>query len=138
MITTTTTPIRCACLVAERDGRLLLVRVRQNEHWYLPGGKIEEGESDQDAMRREISEELKLGGGFTDRVVGLINDDSNEVGQVHLGVIHLVELESADVQPGEAAIVQLEFVTPEALVEGREQLESWSQIVADNLAVIRP
>jgi 8-oxo-dGTP diphosphatase len=52
--------LRCACLVAVRNGRLLLVRVRQNEHWYLPGGKIEEGEAPEDALRRELREELGL------------------------------------------------------------------------------
>jgi predicted NUDIX family phosphoesterase len=86
----------------------------------------------RNAVDREITEELKLAGGFTDRAVGLINDDSNEVGQVHLGVVHVVELESADVRPGEAAITQLEFVTPEELRAGRENLESWSQIVIDH------
>jgi predicted NUDIX family phosphoesterase len=85
------------------------------------------------AVEREITEELKLGGGFTDRVVGLINDDSNEVGQVHLGVVHLVELESDDVRPGEAAIAKLEFVTPAELTAERDALESWSQIVLDHL-----
>lgn len=86
----------------------------------------------RNAVEREITEELKLSGGFTDRAVGLINDDSNEVGQVHLGVVHVVELESADVRPGEAAITQLEFVTPEELRAARENLESWSQIVIDH------
>jgi predicted NUDIX family phosphoesterase len=85
------------------------------------------------AVEREISEELKLGGGFTDRVIGLINDDSNEVGAVHLGVVHLVELESAEVSPGEAAIARLEFVTTDELIAGRENLESWSQIALDEL-----
>ncbi|MDD5198344.1 MAG: hypothetical protein PHC88_00945 [Terrimicrobiaceae bacterium] len=84
------------------------------------------------AVEREIAEELKLGGGFTDRVAGLINDDSNEVGRVHLGVVHVVDLESDDVRPGEAAIAQLEFVTPEALLVDREDLETWSQIVIDH------
>jgi predicted NUDIX family phosphoesterase len=51
---------------------------------------------------------------------------------VHLGVVHLVELESADVRPGEAAITQLEFVTPEELRAGRDGLETWSQIVLDH------
>jgi predicted NUDIX family phosphoesterase len=84
------------------------------------------------AVEREITEELRLGGGFTDRVVGLINDDSNEVGQVHLGVVHRVELESDQVKPGEAAIARLEFVTPQTLRDEREGLETWSQIVADH------
>ncbi|EGL17802.1 NUDIX hydrolase [Paenibacillus sp. HGH0039] len=52
--------IRCACLV-KRDGtRLLLVRVRDNERWYLPGGKIEEGEDPEAALKRELKEELNL------------------------------------------------------------------------------
>jgi len=88
------------------------------------------------AVEREIAEELKLGGGFTDRVIGLINDDSNEVGAVHLGVVHLVELESDEVRPGEAAIAKLEFVTVEALLEGREELETWSQIALDQLSKV--
>lgn len=105
------------------------------------GGHINDGDEglfafNEDAYRiaveREIAEELRLGGGFTDRVVGLINDDSNEVGQVHLGVVHLVELESDDVRPGEAAIAQLEFVAPEILKKERDGLETWSQIVLDH------
>ena len=52
--------MRCACLVAEQDGRLLLVRVRQNLHWYLPGGKIEAGEAPAQALRRELAEELGI------------------------------------------------------------------------------
>lgn len=83
------------------------------------------------AVEREIREELKLGGGFRERVVGMINDDSNEVGQVHLGIVHLVDLESDEVRPGEAAITKLEFVTPAKLREERESLETWSQIVVD-------
>ncbi|HVE17045.1 MAG TPA: hypothetical protein VNB29_09935 [Chthoniobacterales bacterium] len=86
------------------------------------------------AVEREINEELKLGGGFTDRVVGLINDDSNEVGQVHLGIVHLVELESDDVKPGEAAIAKLEFVSLETLIAESENLETWSQIVVRHWA----
>jgi 8-oxo-dGTP pyrophosphatase MutT (NUDIX family) len=52
--------LRCACLVDVQDERLLLVRVRENEHWYLPGGKIEPGESPPNALRREVLEELGL------------------------------------------------------------------------------
>ena len=54
------TPLRCACLVAQRDDRLLLVRVRENEHWYLPGGKVEDDEAPEDALQRELWEELGI------------------------------------------------------------------------------
>lgn len=52
--------IRCACLVAVQDDKLLLVRVRENEHWYLPGGKIEQGELPEQALLRELWEELGI------------------------------------------------------------------------------
>lgn len=82
------------------------------------------------SVRREIDEELRLTGSYSDRIVGLINDDSNDVGRVHLGVVHLVELESAAVTPGEAAIADLTFVTLETVITEQDRLETWSQIVA--------
>jgi len=52
--------LRCACLVATREDRLLLVRVRDNELWYLPGGKIEPSELPQETLIRELFEELEM------------------------------------------------------------------------------
>ena len=48
-------------------------------------------------VEREMNEELVIRSGYQQRIVALINDDSNEVGQVHLGVVHLFELDSPDV-----------------------------------------
>lgn len=50
----------CANLVHMEDGKLLLVKVRENEHYYLPGGKIEAGEGDRTSLDRELREELSL------------------------------------------------------------------------------
>jgi 8-oxo-dGTP diphosphatase len=50
--------IKCACLLSERDGRVLLVRVRDSKLWYLPGGTIEQGETAEEALIREVAEEL--------------------------------------------------------------------------------
>lgn len=83
---------------------------------------------------REIDEELHIDGGHTQQIVALINDDSNEVGRVHFGVVHLVDLESTDVRPGEAAITDLEFLTLVELREKRDRLETWSQICVDGLS----
>jgi predicted NUDIX family phosphoesterase len=85
---------------------------------------------------REISEELLIEGSYTQRVVALINDDSNPVGEVHLGIVHLFDLESGCVSPGEANIEDLKFLTREELLAQRDGLESWSQICVDNLSSI--
>lgn len=87
-------------------------------------------------VEREIDEELNITGEHTQTIVGLINDDSNEVGQVHLGVVHLFDLENTDVSSAEESIVDVEFLTLEELVEKRDQLESWSQICVDGLSIL--
>ena len=52
--------IYCACLLLEKEGAWLLVRVRNHPLWYLPGGKIEGGEEPQQTLVRELKEELGL------------------------------------------------------------------------------
>lgn len=90
------------------------------------------------AFHREIREEVHLAAGFRDRIVGLINDDSNEVGRVHLGVIHLVELESPEVRSAESALRQLEFLSIGELQNRLTALETWSQLVVQHWAELNP
>jgi predicted NUDIX family phosphoesterase len=85
-------------------------------------------------MRREIAEEIAIGGGWTSRCVGLINDDSNAVGSVHLGIVHLLELELPEVASRESELVECGFDTLEQLLADRERFETWSQITLDALA----
>jgi predicted NUDIX family phosphoesterase len=85
------------------------------------------------AVQREVGEELRLGAKYTNRAVALLNDDSNEVGRVHLGVVHIFQLESADVQKGEAMITELQFLDRAELATRRETMETWSQICFDHL-----
>ena len=85
---------------------------------------------------REMNEELVIGSTYHQRIVALINDDSNEVGQVHLGVVHFFELESPEVSANEAAISELEFLSHEELRSRRDNLETWSQICIDGLETL--
>ena len=84
-------------------------------------------------VEREMNEELVLRSAYRQRIVALINDDSNEVGQVHIGVVHLFDLDSPDVEANEAPITQLEFLSRDELAARRELLETWSQICFDHL-----
>ncbi|MES2595641.1 MAG: hypothetical protein V4662_09920 [Verrucomicrobiota bacterium] len=85
------------------------------------------------SIEREITEELVIGGTHTQEVIGLINDDSSEVGSVHLGVVHRFELSSNEVRSNEDAIQDLQFYTLGELRAMRDQLEAWSQIIVDHL-----
>jgi predicted NUDIX family phosphoesterase len=85
------------------------------------------------SIEREITEELVIGGTHTQEVIGLINDDSSEVGSVHLGVVHRFELSSDEVQSNEDAIQDLRFYTLAELRAMRDELETWSQIIVDHL-----
>jgi len=87
----------------------------------------------QDAVKREVCEELSIQGEFDARPVGLINDDSTEVGQVHLGIVHVLFAKPEQVRKNEQVITQVEFVAIEELKAKREQMETWSQLCLDNI-----
>src|SRR5213082_4005980 len=79
---------------------------------------------DEDAYRagveREVNEEIKIDTSCEDRIVALLNDDSTEVGRVHLGIVHLFKLKEPKVQKREAMITGLAFLTKEELIARRE------------------
>ncbi|MFT4177223.1 MAG: hypothetical protein QM627_11280 [Luteolibacter sp.] len=87
------------------------------------------------AVTREIEEELELEGAHPHEIIALLNDDSNPVGQVHLGIIHLVELTSDEVTAREDALADLGFA-PIDLLNGEwfDRLETWSQFCVRHLA----
>lgn len=87
------------------------------------------------AVTREIEEELAITGGHRHRIIALLNDESNPVGQVHLGVVHLVELETDRVTSREDALADLGFASL-AELDGPlfDRLETWSQHCVRHLA----
>lgn len=86
-------------------------------------------------VEREIDEELIISGGHTNKIIALLNDDSNSVGEVHLGVVHIIDLESDDVRANEDAIANLSLLTLKELKgELYDRLETWSQLCVDILS----
>ena len=85
----------------------------------------------EEAVQRELHEELLIDADLTTRIVALINDDSTPVGQVHFGVVHVCELGDQHVSRGEPCITELQFLGPVELRTRRDAMETWSQLCVD-------
>ncbi|MBM80284.1 MAG: phosphoesterase [Planctomycetaceae bacterium] len=86
-----------------------------------------------EGMWREISEEIHLEAEYTQTCVGMINDDETDVGKVHLGVVHIFELEAPKVRPREKSMIDAGFTQVTELVRDHQQFETWSQICIKHL-----
>ena len=52
--------LHTAGLIVIKEEKLLLAFSKNKKAWYLPGGKIDAGETSHQAVQREIKEELNL------------------------------------------------------------------------------
>jgi len=84
-------------------------------------------------VEREVNEEIKIDSSFEDRIVALLNDDTTEVGCVHLGIVHVFKLAEPKIEKREAMITGLTFLRKEELLARRETMETWSQICVESL-----
>jgi predicted NUDIX family phosphoesterase len=85
------------------------------------------------AVEREVAEEVNVETQHSDRIVALLNDDSNEVGSVHLGVVHYWVLDEPKVSKREQMITQMDFKTLAELQNVRDTMETWSGLCVDGL-----
>jgi predicted NUDIX family phosphoesterase len=87
-----------------------------------------EGSLYEQGMRRELEEEVRIGSPYVARCVGLINDDQSEVGRVHLGVVHVFQLQRPEVQPREPDMIECGFRPVAHILADMDGFETWSQI----------
>jgi predicted NUDIX family phosphoesterase len=78
-------------------------------------------------MRRELDEEVIIDTPFTGRCVGLINDDQSPVGRVHLGVVHVLDVERPAVKARESEVLEAGFRPVSEQLVDLDRFESWSQ-----------
>ena len=90
--------------------------------------------------RRELDEELVIEGPYRLRSVGLLNDDSNPVGAVHLGLVQVLHLDGTvtireeDVLEG--SLVGIEEL--KRLSASGGNFETWSSLLIDRLDELLP
>ena len=84
-------------------------------------------------VEREVHEEIHLLSKSRNQIVALLNDDTTEVGRVHLGIVHVFKLAEPKVEKREAMITRLTFLPKNELLARRETMETWSQICVDSL-----
>lgn len=80
-------------------------------------------------MQRELAEEVSIATPYDEQCIGLINDDETEVGKVHLGVVHLCDVEQRNIAPREEDLLDARFLPIDDVVAAIDQYETWSQIV---------
>jgi predicted NUDIX family phosphoesterase len=84
-----------------------------------------------DGLQKELEEEVDVGGDYDLSFVGILNDDSTEVGSVHLGAVFVLDTHDGNVQVRETEKMTGRWAAREELARVRDQMESWSEIVYD-------
>ena len=105
------------------------------------GGHVDEADAEgrcgfeayDTAMRRELDEEVEIRSRGVLKLAGLINDDSTPVGQVHLGVVHVYDLDEPLAEPREEGLADSGFAPIVDLAADRASFETRSQFCIDRL-----
>src|SRR5438552_37113 len=97
------------------------------------GGHINPGNGIVEGLRQELDEEIAITNDYDLQFAGIINDETTDVGRVHLGVVYLLRSSGRSVTVRETEKMTGEWLPRRELRPLRESMESWSQIVYDAL-----
>jgi predicted NUDIX family phosphoesterase len=126
-------------VLRDRDGYFLMRRTRAGADARLHdrfsigvGGHLNPGDVDLGGgLAREWAEELDATFVPEFRLLGLLNDDTTEVGRVHVGVVFTAEANGRPVAVREKHKLEGRFVPPGDVLAVHERMETWSQLVFD-------
>jgi predicted NUDIX family phosphoesterase len=97
------------------------------------GGHINPGNGIVEGLRQELDEEIAIANDYDLQFAGIINDETTDVGRVHLGVVYLLRSSGRNVTVRETEKMTGEWLARRGLGPLRGSMESWSQIVYDAL-----
>jgi len=91
-----------------RDSKYSEKRLQGKWSWGI-GGHIEKfdtqnGNPIHTSMLRELKEEVEINGTIKPKILGYINNDSDEVGKVHFGILYVIETNAKIVKPKDPEI----------------------------------
>jgi predicted NUDIX family phosphoesterase len=120
----------------QRSGKASETRL-QSKYTLGIGGHVraedlQEGSTLFDWARREFHEEVSYNGNLTITSLGMLNDDSNEVGKVHVGLVLLLEGDSDQISVHEE-LKSGELLTLEECAAYADHMETWSRFIFDAL-----
>ncbi len=129
-------------LVLRDGGRVFLMQrtraggdARLHDRWSIGvGGHVNPGDADVDGgLRREWAEEMDAGFVPEFRFIGLLNDDTTDVGSVHIGLVFEADAAGRRVAVRETEKLSGSFVDVSAVRDVYEGLETWSQLILPSL-----
>lgn len=84
--------------------------------------------------QRELEEEVGLAPEESQNLqyIGFINDDTNEVGEVHLGVVFKIKVNSNDVEVQETDTLKIKWVE-QGSIDNYDDFETWSSLILEAL-----
>lgn len=97
------------------------------------GGHINPGHGIVEGLQKELDEEVDVADDFDLQFAGIINDESTDVGRVHLGIVYLLRSSGKNVRVKETEKMTGEWLARRDLAPLRDAMETWSQIVYDAL-----
>lgn len=113
---------------AGRDARL-------HDRWSIGvGGHLNPGDGDlAGGLRREWREELRADFEPEFRLVGLLNDDSTDVGSVHVGAVYVADAGGRPVTIRETDKLTGSFAEPSEVAAVVDSMETWSALAFEEL-----
>ena len=84
-----------------------------------------------DGLQKELEEEVEIDGDYDLTFAGILNDDTTDVGSVHLGAVYVLDAHDANVTVRETEKMTGRWAAAGELPALRERMETWSQIVYD-------
>lgn len=100
------------------------------------GGHIRQEDMSENSLfawaLREFHEEVHYAGNVTVKPLGIVNDDSIEVGKMHIGFVFLLQGDSADITV-KSELKNGVMVSLDECIAQKECMETWSQFIVNFL-----